>query len=38
MGPSTEPCGIPLVISIHSDITPSMRTRFRLPVKNDLIQ
>ena len=36
MGPGTGPCGIPLVISIHSDITPFTRTRCRIPVKTIL--
>ena len=36
-GPSTEPCGIPLVISHHDDSTPFTNTLCFLPVKKSSI-
>jgi hypothetical protein len=37
IGPSTDPCGIPLVTSLHSDFSPFTITLCFLPSKNDLI-
>ena len=37
IGSSTDPCGIPLVTSLHSDFSPFTTTLCFLPSKNDLI-